>query len=103
MTTFTIHDFVYPKKQTVEGVTLTDAEQLEYTTVSLKDFDYSPPKPIEFREDFYRANYPGLPDNAYYVLEHISAGKKSKEIRSLYKKSLKKLSVSRKQNIVFFN
>ena len=80
-----ISDFVYSKK-IHEGV---KSIEMDKVMILMKDLDFSEPKPVQLNEEFYHTNFPGLPDQAYFALALTTQGKKSKEIRSLWKKDRK--------------
>lgn len=102
MPSLALTEFVYPKKEAIKGVDLKSAEQLEWKSMPITDFDFSEPKPIEFNEEFYRQMYPNLPDHSYKVLELVSKGYKAKQIKAIIKKEMKKIKIEKGHKLVAF-
>ena len=111
MPSIPIDDLVYRDPTVRAGVTLAKAEDAsDKRVMSLADFDFRAASerpgeaaPIRLTERYYADRYPGLPDNAAFALVKAGEGMKSKQIRSEWKKTQKKLSISKGVKLISFD
>jgi len=106
MPTIPLEELVY-RDPIVKGAS---AELIGQKSMSLTDFDFrvASERPGESREirldeAFYGERFDGLPPGAAFALARASEGMKAKQIRSQWKKSQKKMSITRGIKLISFD
>ena len=98
MTIYPLTDFLFPKVERK----LKNPDQIDEGFIPLSEFDFRK-KTIVRDEAFFNDLYPDLPKGAAFALAKVELGMKAKQIRSEYKKYIKKLAFIKQPIILTFD